>query len=844
MRPHHCLCLCMALGCFGSPLAGEPAWEFDSGLLRGSGLSGAMVEYFNHPYALLPGVHHMELYVNGKFITRMDIRFVGTAHGEVRPCLKGELWQRIGVAEAHIQEGEGECPALIEQVAGSSFVLDVSRMQLSLSVPRILMRHSPPNVVAADELDAGQRLLFFNYMGNAWHAERSGRIWAKHQDSAHLSLTGGANFGLWQYRQQGHLSLNRISSPHWHNLSSRLQRPLPGIGSQLTLGQLYTGGHFFSGLAYHGASLANDERMLAEDQRGFSPVVRGVAASNAKVTIRQKGREIYQTTVAPGAFVIDDLTPASRNGDLEVIVEEADGTVNTFKVPFSALPQSLRPGRGHYNLAFGRTRNNVGNSYFADASYRRGVSNTISAGTGVRVAVGYQALAADAVYLSRAGAIGLTVSHSRASVPGRKAHAGWRAGLSYSHTFAPTHTHFALAAYRYSTASYRDLNDVLGERFANRTGGVWQSDSYRQRARFDISVNQTLGEYGYLYLSGSMHNWHYSHQHERQWQLGYSTMLAGRIGFNLSLLRQYTAFAPVGQALRRDDQLNLSLSMPLGSGGISTGYSRSGSNGNQYDMALSGSGERSNWHLGANRAQRKIGWNLGLQQQLPNANLGFNYSRGPHHWQLAGNVQGAFVVHGGGLTFGPWLGDTFALVEAKGAKGARVGGHGRVRVDRFGYALVPSLTPYRYNRVFLDPQDADIELENAEQRSAPYAGAAVKLTFQTRHGQALLIHVNAPEGQSLPPGTPALDAAGNVVGLLGQGNWLYLRSESGRGQLYLPWGRQDQRCRLVYDSTHAPVVPLVRLQVQCLAEGAQEEQHYVEDHDDMVPPSSSAGGQE
>jgi len=801
--------------------ANELNWQFDPGLLLGSGVSAQMLEHFNRPNALLPGVHDMELYVNRTFLTRANIRFIEHAQGQVQPCLTREIWQRARVAEEHIQEGSDHCPALSEQVAGSSFELDASRLRLSLSIPQNLMQRASRHRVNVDELDPGRSLVFVNYMGNAWHAERDGKQWAKHVDTGYLSLSGGVNLGLWQYRQQGSLSLGNRRSPHWQNLRSHLQRPLPRLfgGSQLTLGQLYTSGHFFSGLAYHGLNLSTDERFLSDRQRGFAPVVRGVAASTAKVSIRQKGREIYQTTVAPGVFVIDDLAPTNYDGDLEITVEEADGTINTFKVPFAALPESLRPGHARYNLAFGRTRGNADNSVFTDLNYRLGVSNNISAGAGMRVAVGYQALAADAVYLSRAGAIALTVSHSHASLPGHKTHAGWRAGLSYSRTFTPTNTHLAIAAYRYSTPGYRDLGDVLGERSALGDGGQWHSPSYQQRSRLDLSLSQTLDEYGYLYISGSMQNWHHSHQHERQWQLGYNTMLANLVNLNLSLMRQYSArrWSDDTQPPQRDTSVSLSLSLPLGGNSFSSGYSRS-RGGGQYDTDLSGSFDKTSYHLGVSHAREDV-WHASLQQRYANASTGINASLGPHHWQMAGNFQGALALHAGGVTLGPWLGETFALVEAKGAKGARIGG-GQARIDRFGYALVPTLTPYRDNRIFLDPQDAsgNIELEDAEQHSAPYAGAAVKLTFRARHGQALLIHVDAPGGQRLPPGTQARDAEGRKVGMLGQGNWLYLRSETARGQLQLRWGEGEQeQCQLAYDATGAPETPLLRLQTTCIS---------------------------
>jgi hypothetical protein len=41
--------------------------------------------------------------------------------------------------------------------------------------------------------------------------------------------------------------------------------------------------------------------MLPDSQKGYAPVVRGIARTNAQVVVRQNGYIIYQTYVAPGA---------------------------------------------------------------------------------------------------------------------------------------------------------------------------------------------------------------------------------------------------------------------------------------------------------------------------------------------------------------------------------------------------------------------------------------------------------------------------------------------------------------------------------------------------------------
>ncbi|MGC6745544.1 fimbria/pilus outer membrane usher protein [Escherichia coli] len=90
--------------------------------------------------------------------------------------------------------------------------------------------------------------------------------------------------------------------------------------------------------------LASDDNMLPNSQRGFAPTVRGIANSSAIVTIRQNGYVIYQSNVSAGAFEINDLYPSSNSGDLEVTIEESDGTQRRFIQPYSSLPMMQRHG--------------------------------------------------------------------------------------------------------------------------------------------------------------------------------------------------------------------------------------------------------------------------------------------------------------------------------------------------------------------------------------------------------------------------------------------------------------------------------------------------------------------
>jgi outer membrane usher protein len=82
-----------------------------------------------------------------------------------------------------------------------------------------------------------------------------------------------------------------------------------------------------------GISLATSERMSLDNQYSYAPVIRGVARTNARLLVRQRDTVIYSTLLTPGAFAIDDLYTAQVGADLDVVVEESDGQIQSFRVP-------------------------------------------------------------------------------------------------------------------------------------------------------------------------------------------------------------------------------------------------------------------------------------------------------------------------------------------------------------------------------------------------------------------------------------------------------------------------------------------------------------------------------
>ncbi|WP_058911702.1 fimbria/pilus outer membrane usher protein [Entomohabitans teleogrylli] len=813
-------------------LAQNSELYFDQNMLVG----GGNVENLNllkSSVSLAPGEYPVDVYINDEFVSHRSVRFHPEDDNGLIPCLEKQYLIDAGVLASEINDGS-RC-SLAARIAGASDSFNENELRLNLFIPQIKMRRAARGAVPESSLDAGSNMMFVNYDANYYHNRSSGMA----QGAGYLGLNSGINIGIWQLRQQSSFTSTRSDDRHdtrFTALNSWLQRPLLDLKSQIAVGDIYTSGNQFSSLGLFGIQLASDDRMLPDSQRGYAPTIRGIAHTNARVVVKQSGNVIHQTSVPPGEFTIDDLYPTSYQGDLDVEIQEADGRLSSFTVPFSAVPESVRPGQFKYHLTLGQIRNiNNSNELVADMTGRYGVANNLTLSGGLRGAQGYQAALLGGVFTHSSGAYGINTVYSSARVPDKGAQQGWRFSVNYSKTLAPTNTSLSLAAFRHSTAGFYDLGDVLGARSVQGQANSWISNTWQQRNQFTATVSQSLGQYGHTYLSGSTSDYRGGRSNDTQLQAGYNFSL-NNMSWGLSYARQKTGRAYYGSqssdsATRfnngsTENVMMLSLSMPLGgSTSWSNSYSRNTGSGRGYQMqsGLNGSlGEnnRLNYGLSATYDRQPFGnsdtsLSGSLQKQFASATVGASAAKGRNYTQSGINARGAAVAHAGGLSFGPYLGDSFALIEAKGAEGAAVKNAQGARISGQGYALMPSLTPYRFNEVVLDSQgisNSNVELDSQSSRVAPYAGAMVTVKVKTSTGYPLLLNFD-PDKYPLALGEDVYDNSGNVVGMVSQGGVIYARAVSLSGVLYT---RDNLRCALAYNvADKTPGQPLYRATTTC-----------------------------
>ncbi|WP_170714807.1 fimbria/pilus outer membrane usher protein, partial [Escherichia coli] len=96
------------------------------------------------------------------------------------------------------------------------------------------------------------------------------------------------------------------------------ERDISSLRAILRLGEVSTAGLILDSVPFRGMKLSSSDDMLGMRLRNYTPTVRGMASSQAVVTITQNGRQVYQTNVPAGPFELNDFYLSGYSGDMLV----------------------------------------------------------------------------------------------------------------------------------------------------------------------------------------------------------------------------------------------------------------------------------------------------------------------------------------------------------------------------------------------------------------------------------------------------------------------------------------------------------------------------------------------
>ena len=175
------------------------------------------------------------------------------------------------------------------------------------------------------------------------------------------------------------------------------------------------------------------------------------------------------------------------------------------------------------------------------------------------------------------------------------------------------------------------------------------------------------------------------------------------------------------------------------------------------------------------------------------------------------------VAHPHGITLSQPLGQALAVLQAPGARDAKVQNNTGLYTDRRGYAVVPYVTPYRKNRLVLDTTTLgdEVDIDSAVQTVTPTQGAVVMANFNTRVGWRVLMKLSY-QGQPVPFGAQATLAEGSS-GIVGDDGVVYLAGVPDEGKLKVKWNA-DQQCEVHFRlPDNVGNSPVIETEEECLA---------------------------
>ncbi|MDM5065435.1 fimbrial biogenesis outer membrane usher protein [Aeromonas salmonicida] len=764
--------------------AGQP--KYNSAFLRGA--NGEDLERFLNQGGVVPGRYRVELYVNSQLVAMENIEFMSVLD-VVQPCITVELMQRMGVKRERYVVAAGALSCVnLEEIEHANWDYDSSTQKLKLSFPQTALQYNSRSYVDPALWDEGVTAAFVNYNLQS-RFNNSDTMGATR--SHYLGLNSGVNIGLWRLRNQS--VLNGIDDHgYWQSQRTYIERDLTEWRSQLSAGQVYSRSDVFNSPALLGFQVRSDDAMLPDELRGYSPVVGGVADTNATVEIRQGGNLIYSATVAPGPFEFRDIPTYGSNGDLEITVIEADGTRKVRTQGFGMLPVMVRKGTSRYQLSLGQLDNDLLDArdqwYFsADGAY--GVLSDLTLYGGVQGMQYYYALNAGLGIGSRFGSLSFDVTQSDSDT--RMGHyQGQSYRFRFGRVFHDAGTTLALAGYRYATEDYRSLDDHI--RDYSKVGGVPHNS--RIRSNMSVSVNQRMPiNWGGLNLSASEQDYWDNRAKSRSLSASYGHYL-GRLNYQLGVQKTSSDWG--------DDTLfSLYASHPLswskGHHRVSLGSNwqkRSNDNSNYQNLGISGSWEDYSYNLSASRDS------LGNQRLAASTNLraafgegGVGYSSGNGYQSASAHLSGSLIAHSGGLNAAPSFYDGAILVEVPEQEGVGFRGS-RAKTGTNGFAVLETNVPYRRNELSVDSRTlADgVELADGNALVVPRRGAITHAKIAARKVSRVQFTLLDSSGQPYPFGTQLESVDGTLLAIADPHGRVLALLEKSEGELVIV-GRAD-RC--------------------------------------------------
>lgn len=784
--------------------------EFNTDVLDLNDRTNIDLSQFARSGFILPGTYSMVVQINTQAIAEQSVAFYPPDDDPKgsEACLSPELVEQLGLKTSGAAKltwwNGGRCLD-ITGLPGMEVSGDLATSTLNISLPQAYLEYSAINWDPPSRWDEGVPGLLVDYNMTAQSSYQKDE---RNRNNFSGNGTLGANAGAWRLRAdwQGRVESGRERSYKDQKLEwSRYYayRAVPALKARLVVGEDYLYSDLFDSFRFTGASLNSDESQLPPNLRGYAPEVVGVAKTNAKVVISQKGRVLYETLVAAGPFRIQDLRDAV-SGTLDVRVEEQDGSVRSFQIDTAGVPYLTRPGQVRYKLATGRPSNlqyGADGDFFGTGEFSWGVSNGWSLFGGGMTDNNYRAVSVGAGRdLLAFGAISLDVTQSRAEL-WNETLSGKSYRLQYSKHFEQYDSQVTFAGYRFSEKNFLSMSEYLDARHYGLNGELSSrselTDGWKpiggSKALYTATVNKQFRDLGATVYASYSKQTYWERPATQRWNMSVSRYFSVGSVKNMSLsLNLYRS----QEYSHKDNGVALTVSLPLGrSGTLSLDANRAAGENNFSTRYSDRFDERNSYQLSAGDTSAS-GYLSHIGDQ---ADIDLSVSTQEGNYSSLGvsarGGGGTLTPYGGALHRSSSTGGTRLMVDTGGVPDVPVRAYGTpTRTNAFGKAVISDIGSYQRTAASVDLENlpGNVEATQSVTQLTLTEGAIGYRSLEVIAGEKAMAVLRLQDGSSPPFGATVKNLKQQDTGIVNDGGNVYLSGIQAGKQMIVSWGGSEQ----------------------------------------------------
>ena len=749
---------------------------FDTGILQSRGLSTDLNRYFAETPRYLPGVHSVQVVVNGKSRGTAAVRFGedGTL------CIDSDFLDFSGLMPVPLKANEA-CHNIRDDYAQAVVNSLPGQNSVELYLPPEALNGLNGDI---KNFQHGGTAGILNYSLFSTRSEYQG---SESNNYSQASLEGGFNVADWALRSR-YIMTDDDGDKNAESIYTYAEHVFAAQKMTMQVGEINATSDVLSGLPISGIQLMPTSGL---HNSGTGVSVSGIArTSQARVEVRQNGRLVFNTLVPAGPFTLDDVPAVRSNVDLNVTVIESDGASSRFIVPASAVrAQQLARPQG-LSASVGRVRDIDGDyedPWVFNISDGWRVMPRLNILASTALAQDYQATGTRAEFLLTDDwnvSTSLAGSHEQfgSQNSGLKTELQSAVTLSESVSFSNSVAHYS--------GGYRELADALDDDF-QPYDNTWSTN-----------LNWSSGLLGTFSLG-----FNYNQAGGEGEDSRYVLASWGKTFKYASVSVNWQSAVGNTDDEQDDDMLYVNLSIPLGGSQSISSYMRNQGSRSSYGVQNSGSlSEHTNYYISADRDndsdENSVNANISSNLHYTQLSVGGG-SNGNNQRNYNATLSGGVAMHKSGVTFTPYsIRDTFAIAKLNEHKAGVeiVTPQGTVWTDKWGQAVIPGLNEWRNSRIEIDanklPQS--MTLANGTKYIAAAHASVSEVSFKVLNSRRVMLRVKQLDGKTLPKGLSIVDEKGNYIVTSVDDGHVFLNDADQIKALYAMDNDNNRICQIAY----------------------------------------------